>query len=141
MAKLTIYLPDDLDAAVKTSDIKVSAICQTALSRELERREKLATLADGMTWIVIRDAGRNADVRFTGRKLLAHPDPTGGTWTVYLTQKKKIAVHSPREILDVYENLDELEADSDIAGGDEGEAFMSAVAAVFGQPHILDLDI
>jgi len=40
MAKVTIYLPDDLHARVKGADLAMSPICQQALADELDRRDR-----------------------------------------------------------------------------------------------------
>lgn len=37
---LTIYVPDDLGRQVKTSDVKVSKVCQAALRQALAREAK-----------------------------------------------------------------------------------------------------
>jgi len=41
MAKLTIYLPDDLAEAVRASDISPSPICQGALARVVKKMETM----------------------------------------------------------------------------------------------------
>jgi hypothetical protein len=41
MPNLTIYVPDDLAAAIREHDVPVSATCQAALRRKVKLRERL----------------------------------------------------------------------------------------------------
>lgn len=43
MGKVNVYLPNDLERAVRAAGLSISAICQTALQRELARLDRLRT--------------------------------------------------------------------------------------------------
>lgn len=92
-----------------------------------------------MQHITLHDADRNAKVRFTGRKIAVHYGEYT-TRTVYLTKKNKLAVHTADEDFNVYDSFDDLANDSDPDSADD-DAFVAAVAAALGQPHVIDLDI
>ena len=88
--KMTVYLPDDLHERVKAQpDLNVSAVCQQALSRELDRLGYLDRLDHGEWLDVTLDtaAGR---VVFTGQ-LLATEDYSEYP-AVYLTSRHRYAV-------------------------------------------------
>lgn len=62
--KVSLYVPDDLHEAKAHEDMNVSAICQRALSVELEHRARLAELKDkGFERIEARD-GVDRDAAF-----------------------------------------------------------------------------
>ena len=56
--------------------------------------------------------------------------------TAYLTRKLKIAIHDGDGALTVYETFDDFANDTD-----HDDAFVAAVAAALGRPHVVDLDI
>lgn len=49
MARMNVYLPDDLHRAAKRQGLNVSELCQEAIAAELRRRERLAELEAHLT--------------------------------------------------------------------------------------------
>lgn len=46
MARVTIYLPDDVHEQVKATDLNVSAVCRAAIVRRLKRDSDAAAFRD-----------------------------------------------------------------------------------------------
>ena len=49
MARMTVYLPEELHAQVKAEKLPVSEILQAALRQELSRRDKVQALEEYLT--------------------------------------------------------------------------------------------
>jgi hypothetical protein len=93
--KVNIYVPDDLGERMraKGDEINVSALCQHAISDELDRLEQRAKLAEGMERVQLWDPVREREVAFTGM-LLAYEEHGNRITTVYLTAKGQFVVSS-----------------------------------------------
>jgi post-segregation antitoxin (ccd killing protein) len=133
--KMTIYLPDDLAEKVKGhEDLNVSSICQAALRAELNHREALANLGDGMERVELYDEGHGRDVAFYG-KSVAYEQHT--EQEAYLTKRKRIAVVDPNHLgLHDFDTFEEFAEEYS-----EMPRFVSDVAAAIGKPHVTLLDI
>jgi hypothetical protein len=155
MPRVTVYLPDALAEQVKTKDgLNVSAICQSALEKELQRMTMTDELTEGMERIELDMDDR--DVAFVGRWLVA-PDPdetraheeyarNGGQWDagfywgVALTAKRRVLVYSahcndrgkPR--MEVYGEVDDIRDDV------PSNIFYAAKEMV-GERYVEELDI
>jgi post-segregation antitoxin (ccd killing protein) len=131
--RTTVYLPDDLGEEVKQLDeLNVSAICQEALRRELDRRKQLAELAEGMgrQEVYIDELGNK--VAFTGRRLY-----DDGDRTAYLTGRERIAVYDGfRQELRQYDTFGDL-----VDGDHEDTKLVAAVAQALGEDYTIELDI
>jgi post-segregation antitoxin (ccd killing protein) len=147
--KKTIYLPDELGQRVEADEsLNVSAVCQTALEDELERRAALGKLSDNMethtTYIekLYRSepgapAGGvavEADVEFVGKFIAA--DDAG--LEVYLTQEHRIAVEdTERQELYVYEDFDDFQQRTQFPPG----VFSEVADAIGERQRPVHLDI
>jgi Post-segregation antitoxin CcdA len=153
LPKINVYLPDDLADEVKAHDLPVSAICQAALRKEIEKvKTKEQT---GMEEIQVeigdpRDVGATVTASFIGRWLV-EPDSddtrtglvdqgydAGAYWGVALTKRGRIAVYTahcndgwPAELHD-FDTLDEAELPDDILAMAKGE---------LGEEYVIRLDI
>lgn len=154
MAKVTIYLPDELAEKVRASGISMSPVCQRALDEEVERMQAIEEMQAREERIVIQIAGpgeRMIEQAFYGTWLV-HPDPEesrtteenydrGAYWGVALTRKAQIAVltqhcnerWSPE--FRVYSSLD------DALAGDVPADIVAAAAQELGQSRPIELDI
>jgi post-segregation antitoxin (ccd killing protein) len=61
MAKLTIYLPDDLAEAVRDSDISPSPRCQEALAREVKKLQATKEATSDIEKVAARLAATRSD--------------------------------------------------------------------------------
>jgi len=137
MAKLTIYIPDELRDRLRAVDgLNVSAICQASLDAALTRREaQMDAIAEGTKTIEVSVGGLDDDlveVTFDGRWLVP-PDrdvtraaidgpgaDNGVFWGVAVTAQGRIAVYaahvndgwSPQ--LNVFDDLEDAELPTDI---------------------------
>lgn len=140
--KMTIYLPDDLYARVKAADLNASAVCQRALTDELERRERLAELDAGMERHEVYTR-EGFVVAFTGRLLVVADNIRGvrdGT-AAYLTRKHRIAVYDENdEALDQYNSLEEMTG-SALTGSAPAPELVSAIADALSEKYVIELDI
>ena len=146
---MTIYVPDELASEVKAElgDQNISAICQTALRKELDRAKARADIAaEGFERIQVYDTRRRRNVAFKGRFLgeAEEPDTDGYDYLykAYLTPKNAIAVHvddgddgevSELRTYDTYAALI----------GDDGmpNSLLAAVANPLGEDFAEELDI
>jgi hypothetical protein len=150
--RTTIYLPDELAERVKaTEGLNVSAVCQEALTKEVERMETMTKLREGMTRIELA-VGRGRKVAFVGRWLV---EPSGdqsegdfedrgfvwdaSEWGVAHTRKGRIAVFHYDARKDEYhfETYDDLdEAEESIP-----QSLMAEALAALGETKVVELDI
>lgn len=100
----------------------------------------MTTPATGMTTIVIHDANRSRNVRFTGRMIYDSRRLGFIGHTVYLTRHGRIAFHEDGLRLAVFENFADFADRYGRAGGHARE-LISAVAATLGGSDVVDLDI
>lgn len=137
--KMSVYLPDHLHERVKAADgLNVSAVLQQALEAELERREHLDKLDEGMGEIelVVERVGNQSYDAARTVVFNATPVPTD-VGEAYITEQGRIAVHdAPSAALWVYNDLDELEAD--LEGNNE---LLVDVAEALGESRPIRLDI
>jgi hypothetical protein len=127
MGRRNIYLPDDLDERITEADLNVSAVCQDALEKELDRMEIVAKVERPMERLEIelwrgKDPSLAYKARFTGAWLVP-PDPEesrstqpgadkGFYYGVALTGKGQYLVysaHAEGERAPRYEAYDSLE--------------------------------
>lgn len=139
---MTIYVPDELAAEVKAEmgDQNISAICQAALRKELDRVKARADLAaEGFERVQVYESRRRRNVAFKGRRLGEFGDDPY-TWSVYLTPKNSIAVYyddsDDRSELDVYETYEQFIADKDLP-----DELLASVANALGEEYAEELDI
>ena len=153
MAKLTIYLPDDLADRVRASGISVSPVCQRALQKEIDSMEAAKSLKSREERIAVEVRGpaeAPVEKAFYGTWLVT-PDPdetrtsesgwdAGSYWGVALTRKGQIAVYVahvnerwPSE-LSIYSDIDE-------AGKKHPRDIIAMAAAELGQSRTIELDI
>jgi post-segregation antitoxin (ccd killing protein) len=139
--KMTIYVPDELAAEVKAElgDQNISAICQDALRKELDRTKARAEMAaEGFERVQVYESRRRRNVAFKGRPLGKFGDDP--IWSAYLTPKNAIAVYyddcEDRQELDVYDTYQQFIDDEDLPGD-----LHAAVAAALGEEYAEVLDI
>ena len=138
VSRRTISLPDELDAQLDEAkdEINVSAVCQRALSRELEHRRVLKKLGDNLERVTahVEDGeGRSWTVAFQG-VLLTGDDRNGVE--VYLTGRRRLAfVAEQFGRVDDYDDLDAAAA----AGIDE--VLLAQVAEKLGVERVVELNI
>lgn len=147
--RMNISVPDALAEQARERNIPVSAICQRALSVEVERLRALEN-GSGMERVTV-DVGEPAvTVGFSGRWLVC-PDldgsrsgeegyDAGAYWGVALTQKGRIAVYLAHcdngfaASLNDYDSLDE-------AAGDAPADIIAQAASALGEEYVLWRDI
>ncbi len=144
MAKVTIYLPDELAERVRAAGVSMSPVCQRALLEEVREMEATQELKDREERIVV-PVGEPATERAFYGTWLVRPDPDesndrGYYWGVALTRNGQIAVHvqqvyelAPPEFA-VYSDLDE-------AADDVPDEVLALAAAELGQTRPIELDI
>jgi hypothetical protein len=139
---MTIYVSDELAAEIKAElgDQNISAICQTALRKELDRvKARTELAAEGFERFQIYSSRRRRNVTFKGR-LLGVFDDDPDRWSAYLTPKNAIAVHydddDERSELDVYETYEQFIANEDLP-----DALLATVADALGEEYAEELDI
>lgn len=139
--KMTIYVPDDLAAQVKTelSDVNVSAICQAALRAELRRTEARAALGpDDFERIQLDIKSFNREpksrpIAFQGREL-AHA--TYHDQTAWITPKGVIVVHDGHNnVAWSYAHYGAFAADGQPA------ELATGVAVALGKEYVEELEI
>jgi hypothetical protein len=154
LPKINVYLPDDLAEQVKARDLPVSAICQNALRKELDKMQ--TKQLTGMEEIQVeigdpRDVGATLTASFIGRWLVA-PDEdetrtrmvdkydAGAYWGVALTKRGRIAVYTvhcndrwPAELHD-YDTLDD-------AADHLPEDILAMAKSELGEEYVIRLDI
>ena len=140
---MTIYLPDDLSEMVKEhADLNVSAVCQSALRRELARREELAKLDKGMERVVHYVEGRG-DIAFTGH--LVYASERVPEYSAYITRRHRIAIFAnDAQALYEFDSFDDLTAPGSgwSENGDyAAQELVAAVAEALGEEHVTELDI
>jgi post-segregation antitoxin (ccd killing protein) len=153
LAKVTIYLPDDLAERVRASGISMSPVCQRALQEEVEKMQATEQLKAREERILVEVAGPgdvSIDKVFYGTWLV-HPDQDesrtaeeywdrGAYWGVALTRQGQIAVYvqhcndlwPPK--LEVYPDLDDA---AEVLPPD----IFAAAAQELGQSRPIELDI
>lgn len=137
---MTIYVPDDLAADVKTElgDSNVSAICQDALRAELDRvRARAKITEEGFARVEAYDSKRDREIAFQGREIgyASHWDQTA-----YLTPKGAIAVYSAeRGELWTYTDYQEFLGDPDEPN--HPDEMIAQVADALGEKYVEELDI
>lgn len=139
--KTTIYLPDRLGERVQArADLNVSAVCQRALSAELDFLNKLDKADEGMERIELHDESRDGlTVSFIGRELVSSGQLAGygNDFTVYLTSRHRIAIYDEkRQVLHDYDNLDEAEY-----GGQPPDLLAAAAQELGDFSRVVELDI
>lgn len=145
MAKVTIYLPDELAERVKASGVSMSPVCQRALQQEVEKMQTTQDLEARQERIVVDVGEPPIQKAFYGTWLI-HPDPDesnerGYYFGVALTRNGQIAVHvqhvneyRPPELL-VYSSLDEAAAD------EVPDEIVALAARELGEDRPIELDI
>jgi hypothetical protein len=145
LAKITVYLPDDLAERVRASGISMSPVCQRALQEEVEKMKATEDVKAGEERIVVEVSDTHIEKAFYGTWLV-HPDPNqtnemGYYWGVALTRNGQIAVYvqhvndfRPPELL-VYPSLNAAEADGVPPG------LLAVAAQELGQSRPIELDI
>jgi hypothetical protein len=151
LPKINVYLPEDLAEQVKAHDLPVSAICQSALRKELDKMQ--TKQLTGMDEIQLeigdpRDAGATLTTSFIGRWLV-EPDEdetrttmagrdAGAYWGVALTRRGRIAVYTahvndgwPAQLRD-YDTLDDADLPEDI---------LAMAKNALGEEYVIRLDI
>jgi hypothetical protein len=153
MAKVTIYMPDDLNGELaKISN--VSSVCQRAIREELRTVNAMAQTQDAMDRIEVETEDRNGIDRtmsFVGRWLVEPSTPetrsmmpgtdAGVYWGVAITKRGRIAIYSAhcnrgQGTLTDYDDLDDAEREgvpSDIIADARGE--------LTGEMPVIELDI
>jgi post-segregation antitoxin (ccd killing protein) len=139
---MTIYLPDELAADVKSGlgDANVSAICQAALRDELDRQKARAEAiaAEGFERVKTYDAARKRDVAFQGRSIGTDTDRVA---EAYLTPRGGIAVvgegsDNDDQLLGIYVSFGQF------ASAGYAYDFVAEVADSLGEePPVQELDI
>ena len=105
--KRTIYLPDDLDAEVKESDINLSGLLQNAVREEMDRRKAISdTLSESeeIELTLLDDEERSYIGRFTGTMVAE-----GTTHDAYVNNEGKVILHDTRDGKIYYIEAKELE--------------------------------
>jgi post-segregation antitoxin (ccd killing protein) len=153
VAKVTIYLADDLAERVRAAGISMSPVCQAALEKEVQNMTQLAEKEHQMERIEVNLARRGAPddneytAAFVGRWLLPPNDDNrytaydhGAACGIALTQKNKIAVYTWhvngrwRPFLEVCDDLAAAQKQFKI-----GSSFIRVAAAAIG--GVVELDI
>lgn len=154
MAKVTIYLPDDLAERVRAAGVSMSPVCQAALEKEVTRMTSLAAVQQQMNRIEVEVGDKRGErihrQAFIGTWLVPPGDdnrsdnPThdaGAAYGVALTQKQKIAVYSWHvngrwgPFLAVYDSLAEAEEDGIPSN------ILAEAADSLGEDFVIELDI
>lgn len=151
MARVNVYLPDELHERVKSMDgVNISAACQRALEQEVARMTTIQELREGMERIEL-DMG-NHDVAFNGQWLVVPDDfetraddPTGAWdagayYGVALTGKGKIAVYAAH-CNQRWEPHFETYATIEAARIDMPQNIYLAAKEALGDRAVLELDI
>jgi post-segregation antitoxin (ccd killing protein) len=141
--KMTIYVPDELAAEIKDElgDSNISAICQAALRKELDRTKARAEIAaEGFERIQVYDSDRRRNVAFKGRQLAEASDDYEHIFRAYVTPKGAIAVQGQddedRGVFSVYDTYEAFIADEDQPNG-----LHAGVAEALGEEWAEELDI
>src|SRR5436190_7524480 len=101
MARVNVYLPDDLAAQAKQRDLPISQLAQRAIHKELDmqatitERPRLATLAAKIDWITVRNGEDEIPTKFQGTWIV-HPDEETGSFDdtgVALTGRGRFVVY------------------------------------------------
>jgi hypothetical protein len=133
--RLTIYVPDALDAEIKAAGgINVSAVCQAALQDEITRRQAVAGLGpDNFGRVQLYDSGREHDVAFQGREI------GRADWhehAAYLTPGGSIVVEEgDRQAVYIYDDY------AGFAAEEWPAELAKSVAEALGEKYVEDLDI
>jgi hypothetical protein len=146
--RMNISVPDTLAAEVRKRDLPISAICQRALSAELERLKGLERASGDMEKITVEVGEPSLTVGFTGRWLV-YPDPdetrfgddAGAYWGVALTQRGRIAVYVAHVNDGWAASLNDYSGLDAAAGDDVPEEIIARAAAELGETRVLWRDI
>lgn len=125
--KRNIYIPDDLAAELKTTNINISAVCQVALRKEL-----VMNAVRTSDEFVTLDLDDGREVGFKGQEV-AYNDREGVTF--YITGKGAIVTYDGDQRMSTYEDFEAFQ--EDFPNWPETHE----VAAALGQSHIEILDI
>ncbi|HEY6793920.1 MAG TPA: hypothetical protein VI248_04475 [Kineosporiaceae bacterium] len=139
MARVNVYLPDDLAGEVKLRHLRISALCQDAIRREIDRMNaikeapNLRRHLDDISTLTVEVGDDAVETEFRGAWIIDPDDATASgdqdaTWGVAVTGRGRYAVHTrhvnerPPAQLEDFDTLDELLArlPSDIASIVEG---------------------
>jgi hypothetical protein len=151
--RMNISVPDTLAQEVRERNLPISAVCQRALSAEIDRLRSLEGARKEMRPITVPVGDAWVTVGFTGRWLV-HPDSheaetrepreddfKGAFWGVAQTQKGRIAVYMGThgagfapELLD-YDSLDQAAKD------EVPEDVLQRAAEALGEDRVLWRDI
>ena len=151
MAKVTIYLPDELAERVRAAGISMSPVCQRALQEEVEAMEAAKTLASREERIVVERWSKDGaayDEAFRGAWLVDPSDESrttedgydaGACYGVARTHKGAIAVY-------VHHVNDRWEPQFSVYGSlqeamDGGLPADIAAEAAQALGHVVELDI
>ncbi|HSH58539.1 MAG TPA: type II toxin-antitoxin system CcdA family antitoxin [Acidimicrobiales bacterium] len=153
MAKVTIYLPDELAERVRASGISMSPVCQRALQEEVERMQATAEMKAREERIVVEVGGPGEtliDKAFYGTWLVAPDEDQSRTaeeyydrgtyWGVALTRLGQIAVYT-RHCNDLRQPDLIVFADLEDAADAVPPDILAAAAHELGQPRPIELDI
>lgn len=146
MARVNVYLPDDLASEVRRAGLPVSPICQNALREELTKMPSKTQNETKYETITVNVGEDNHEELFRGRWLVEPDrdatragDDFGAYWGVAQTEKGNIAVFAahcnerwPAQ-LTAYSSLDEADDD------DLPQAIRDQVLAELGQPIWRDI--
>ena|SRR5215831_7906021 len=145
--RMNISVPDTLAQEVRERNLPISAVCQRALSAEVDRLRSLETAREEMGPIEVMVGPADLRVGFTGRWLIdeSFTDEEGydaaAYWSVAQTQKGRIAVFKEHASdmyppqLDDYDSLDQAAKDG------VPEDIIQKAATVLGEHRVLWRDI
>jgi post-segregation antitoxin (ccd killing protein) len=138
--KATIYMPDELHAQLRAADVNVSAACQAALTKELDRVNAVADLDEKTERIVVETEDEKT-VAFNG-SLVTTYDPRGpdGPYAVYLTPKRYLVVVGEDKRGIVFETYNNFEAFADSWSGPHID-MVHEVALGIGEDFVIELDL
>lgn len=160
MAKVTIYLPDELAERVKASGMSMSPVCQRALQEEVEKMQTTQGLKAREERIIVEVEGpgdATIDQAFYGTWLV-QPDPEGtrtgeeyydrdAYWGIALTRKGQIAVYvhpGDHDAVDPDKRWSphlEVYVDLDAAADDVPGDIIGLAARELGEDWAIELDI
>lgn len=141
MPKINVYLPDDLAEDVRKHELPVSAICQAALKKEIEKVQTKETTGMEEITVDLGDQGRSWRESFVGRWLV-HEHPGVEVLGIALTKRGKFAVYTYNDLhgvgfLDVYDSLAEIAQDNDRFP----EELIAEAAGELGEDYVIRRDI
>ncbi len=155
MAKVTIYLPDDLAERVRAAGVSMSPVCQAALEKEVKHVTNVAELHKQMGRIEVNlrrpngEEGEEYMAAFTGRWLVEPSDDNrytendnGAACGIAVTGKDQIAVYTWHvnggwgPALEIFDSLGDAQRRSDMS-----EEFLAQAAEEMGEDFVSELDI